>query len=325
MATIGIDLGTTNSVVAVCEAGRPRVIANEEGQRVTPSVVGFVDDGNVVVGSAAKRQATTNAGRTVVSVKRLMGRRFEEVEPGNAGPPLVADASGGVGLSIDGRLVSPQFVSSRILSKLKRAAENALGEAVDAAVITVPAYFDDAQRQATRQAAEIAGLEVRRLVNEPTAAALALATESPEPVSGRIVVYDLGGGTFDVSVLDISDGVVEVIATSGDTRLGGDDMDQRVVDALADRFASEQGLDLRADRGAMQRLRDAAERAKRDLGVSSRTEIHVPFITNGPDGPLHLHAVVTRAEFERLVADLVGRRECPSSRSAWRGCSVARR
>jgi molecular chaperone DnaK len=284
---VGIDLGTTNSVVATLEAGEPVVIPNAEGSRTTPSVVGFSKTGEILVGEVAKRQAITNPDRTVRSVKRHMGAKDWSV-------------------SIDGKDWSPQEISAQILTKLKRDAESYLGDTVAQAVVTVPAYFDDAQRQATKEAGQVAGLEVLRIINEPTAAALAYGLDKQE-TEQTILVFDLGGGTFDVSLLEIGEGVVEVKATHGDTQLGGDDWDQRVIDWLVERFKGNYSIDLSKDRMAMQRLQEAAEKAKVELSQVAETTINLPFISAGPDGPLHLEEKLTRVEFERMTADLVER------------------
>jgi molecular chaperone DnaK len=284
---VGIDLGTTNSVVAVLEAGEPVVIPNAEGSRTTPSVVGFSKGGEILVGEVAKRQAITNPDRTVRSVKRHMGDKSWSVD-------------------VDGKRWTPQEISAQILTKLKRDAESYLGDTVQQAVITVPAYFDDAQRQATKEAGQIAGLEVLRIINEPTAAALAYGLDKQESEQ-TILVFDLGGGTFDVSLLEIGEGVVEVKATHGDTQLGGDDWDQRVIDWLVERFKGNYSIDLSKDRMAMQRLKEAAEKAKIELSQVTETTINLPFISAGPDGPLHLEEKLTRGEFERMTADLVER------------------
>ena len=305
---IGIDLGTTNSVVAVMEGGEPVVITNSEGGRTTPSVVAFTKDGNRLVGQVAKRQAVTNPMKTLYSVKRLIGRRFDD--------PMVAKemslvpfkiekaGNGDAWVAVDGQQYSPSQISAFILGKMKETAEAYLGENVDQAVITVPAYFNDAQRQATKDAGRIAGLEVLRIINEPTAAALAYGMDKRK--SGIIAVYDLGGGTFDVSILEIGDGVFEVKATNGDTFLGGEDFDLRVISYLADEFKKEQGIDLRNDKLALQRLKEAAEKAKIELSSSAQTEINLPFITADQTGPKHLTMKLTRAKFEALVDDLTG-------------------
>jgi molecular chaperone DnaK len=284
---VGIDLGTTNSVVATLEAGEPTVIPNAEGSRTTPSVVGFSKTAEILVGEVAKRQAITNPDRTVRSVKRHMGDKDWSVE-------------------IDGKKWTAQEISAQILTKLKRDAESYLGDSVAQAVITVPAYFDDAQRQATKEVGQIAGLEVLRIINEPTAAALAYGLDKQD-TEQTILVFDLGGGTFDVSLLEIGEGVVEVKATHGDTQLGGDDWDQRVIDWLVERFKGNYSIDLSKDRMAMQRLKEAAEKAKVELSQVTETTINLPFISAGPDGPLHLEEKLTRVELERMTADLVER------------------
>jgi molecular chaperone DnaK len=304
---IGIDLGTTNSVVSVVEGGNPTVIANQEGSRLTPSVVGFTKDGEILVGQVAKRQAITNPENTVFSIKRFMGRRYDEVlQEIKLVPYKVVKASNGdVRVEVRGKQYSPPEISAMILRKLKEAAEAYLGEKVTQAVITVPAYFNDSQRQATKDAGKIAGLEVLRIINEPTAAALAYGLDKKKDET--IAVYDLGGGTFDVSILDIGEGVFEVKATNGDTHLGGDDFDQRVMDWIADEFKKEHGIDLRKDRMALQRLKEAAERAKIELSTTVQTEINLPFITADATGPKHLVLTLTRAKLESLAADLVDR------------------
>ncbi|MCA1834017.1 MAG: molecular chaperone DnaK [Actinomycetota bacterium] len=288
---VGIDLGTTNSVVAVLEGGEPTVIANAEGARTTPSVVAFTKGGEILVGEVAKRQAITNPDRTVRSIKRQMGQK---------------DWS----LDIDGKKWSPQEISSQVLLKLKRDAESYLGDKVTQAVITVPAYFDDAQRQATKEAGQIAGLEVLRIINEPTAAALAYGLDKSQK-DHTVLVFDLGGGTFDVSLLEIGEGVFEVKATHGDTQLGGDDWDQRVIDHLVTQFKNNNGVDLSQDRMALQRLKEAAEKAKIELSQANETTINLPFITATAQGPLHLEQKITRAEFERMTADLLERCKGP--------------
>ncbi len=303
---IGIDLGTTNSVVAVMEGGEPVVIANAEGSRLTPSVVGFTKDGERLVGQVAKRQAITNPENTVFSIKRFMGRRYEEVANAEAArvPYKVIPGPGGdVRVKIRDRDYSPPEISAMILQKLKADAEAYLGEKVEKAVITVPAYFTDAQRQATKDAGRIAGLEVLRIINEPTAAALAYGIDKEQDQT--ILVFDLGGGTFDVSILELGDGVFEVKATSGNNHLGGDDFDQRIIDYVAEEFRRQHGIDLRKDRMALQRLKEAAEKAKIELSSVLTTNINLPFITAGPEGPLHLDVTLTRAKFEELTADLV--------------------
>ena len=283
---IGIDLGTTNSCVAVLEGGEPTVIANAEGMRTTPSVVGFKKDGERLVGETAKRQAVTNPDRTISSIKRHMGENYK--------------------VTIDGKDYTPQDISAMILTKLKNDAESYLGEKVTEAVITVPAYFSDAQKQATKDAGRIAGLDVKRIINEPTAASLAYGLDKEEG-SHKILVYDLGGGTFDVSILELGDGVFEVLATNGDTHLGGDDFDEVILNYLADNFAKEHGVDLRSDKMALQRLKEAAEKAKKELSGSQTANINLPFITVTSDGPLHMNEDLTRAKFDQLTGHLVER------------------
>ena len=306
---IGIDLGTTNSCVAIMEGGAPKVIENSEGARTTPSVVAYTDDGEILVGAPAKRQAVTNAKNTIYAVKRLIGRRFEEKEVQkdiNLMPYKIARADNGdAWVEVDGQKYAPQQISAFVLGKMKETAEAFLGDKVTQAVITVPAYFNDAQRQATKEAGTIAGLEVLRIINEPTAAALAYGMDQKK--AGTIAVYDLGGGTFDVSVLEIGDGVFEVKSTNGDTFLGGEDFDQRVIDYLADEFRKEQGIDLRRDKLALQRLKEAAEKAKIELSSSKETEVNLPFITADASGPKHLVMRLTRSKLESLVDDLIGR------------------
>ena len=302
---IGIDLGTTNSCVAVMEGGRPKVIPSTEGRNVIPSVVEPVKN---LVGDVAKRQMILNAENTIYSVKRLMGRRFSDHEVKKAMkmvPYKIKEGKDGMAVvEVGGKTYTPQEISAKILAKIKTDAEAYLGEKVTQAVITVPAYFDDAQRQATKQAGEIAGLKVERIINEPTAASLAYGLEKKE--GETIAVYDLGGGTFDISILEIGEGVFEVKATNGDTFLGGDDFDRRVVDWIADEFKKENGVDLREDKQALQRLRDAAEKAKIELSSATETEINLPYITQGPAGqPLHLTMKLTRAKLEQLVDDLI--------------------
>jgi molecular chaperone DnaK len=311
---IGIDLGTTNSVVAVVEGGDPAVIANQEGSRLTPSVVAFTKEGDTLVGQVAKRQAITNPENTIFSIKRFMGRRYDEV----LSEVLKAD-NGDVRVESRGKVYSPPEISALVLRKLKEAAEAYLGENVTQAVITVPAYFNDSQRQATKDAGAIAGLEVLRIVNEPTAAALAYGLDKKKDET--VAVYDLGGGTFDISVLEIGEGVVEVKATNGDTHLGGDDFDQRVMDWIADEFKRENGIDLRKDRMALQRLKEASEKAKCELSTTVQTEINLPFITADASGPKHLVLTLTRAKLETLVADLIERSLTPC-REAMRQAGV---
>src|ERR1700754_290812 len=306
---IGIDLGTTNSCVAVMEGKTPKVIENAEGSRTTPSIVAFTDDGERLVGQPAKRQAVTNPEKTIFAVKRLIGRRYDDptVEKDKKLVPYkISRASNGdAWVEVDGKSYSPSQISAFILQKMKETAEAYLGEKVDQAVITVPAYFNDAQRQATKDAGRIAGLEVLRIINEPTAAALAYGMDKRK--SGVIAVYDLGGGTFDVSILEIGDGVFEVKSTNGDTFLGGEDFDQRVISYLADEFKKEQGIDLRNDKLALQRLKEAAEKAKIELSNSKETEINLPFITADASGPKHLVMKLSRAKLEALVDDLVAK------------------
>jgi len=309
---IGIDLGTTNSVVAVMEGGEAVVITNSEGGRITPSVVGFSKSGERLVGQVAKRQAVTNPENTVYSIKRFMGRRFDEVGEELKLVPYRMVADGGhVGVKIDGQdePFTPPQVSAMVLGKLKQAAEDYLGQPVSKAVITVPAYFNDAQRQATKDAGTIAGLEVMRIVNEPTAAALAYGLDKKK--NETIVVYDFGGGTFDVSVLEVGEGVVEVKATNGDTHLGGDNLDQRVMDWIVAEFKKQEGLDLSKDRMALQRLKEAAEKAKMELSTVVETEVNLPFISADATGPKHLAMKLTRAKFESLVEDLLQKTMAP--------------
>jgi molecular chaperone DnaK len=304
---IGIDLGTTNSVVAILEGGDPKVIANSEGGRTTPSVVAFGKDGERLVGQVAKRQAVTNPENTVFSIKRFMGRKFAEVsEEQKMVPYKVVEApNGDARISAGGKMHSPPEISAQILQKLKQAAEDYLGEKVTKAVITVPAYFNDSQRQATKDAGQIAGLEVLRIVNEPTAAALAYGLDKKKDET--IAVYDFGGGTFDISVLEVGEGVVEVKATNGDTHLGGDNLDQRVIDWIVAEFKRDQGIDLSKDKMALQRLKEAAEKAKCELSTTMETEINLPFITADASGPKHLSLKLTRAKLEQLTDDLVQR------------------
>ena len=305
---IGIDLGTTNSCVSVMEGNEPVVIPNAEGKRTTPSVIAFVEGGEIKVGDPAKRQAVTNPHKTIYSIKRFMGNKYSEskkeadrvpykVQKGDNDTPRV---------DIDGRLYTPQELSAMILQKMKKTAEDYLGQSVSRAVITVPAYFNDAQRQATKEAGEIAGLKVERIINEPTAASLAYGLDKKHK-DQKIVVFDFGGGTHDVSILELGDGVFEVLSTDGDTHLGGDDVDQKVIDWLADEFNKEEGIDLRKDPMALQRLREAAEKAKIELSSSTQTEINLPYVTATASGPKHLVRTLARAKFEQLIADLVKR------------------
>src|SRR5947209_7842684 len=304
---IGIDLGTTNSVVAVMEGGQPAVIANQEGGRTTPSVVGFTKSGERLVGQVAKRQAVTNPENTIYSIKRFMGRRFNEVNEELKLVPYkaVAGENGDARVEIQGKKYSPPEISAMILQKLKQAAEEYLGQPVTKAVITVPAYFNDAQRQATKDAGQIAGLEVMRIVNEPTAAALAYGLDKKKDET--IAVYDFGGGTFDISILEVGDGVVEVKSTNGDTHLGGDNIDQRIIDWLIQEFKKEQGIDVSKDQMALQRLKEAAEKAKIELSTLLETEINLPFLTADASGPKHLTIKLTRARFEQMVDDILQR------------------
>ena len=286
---IGIDLGTTNSCVAVMEGGKPVVIPNQEGSRTTPSIVAFTKTGERLVGEPAKRQAVTNADRTIASIKRHIGSDYK--------------------VSIDGKSYTPQEISAMILQKLKADAEAYLGEKVTEAVITVPAYFNDAQRQATKDAGKIAGLDVKRIINEPTAAALAYGLDNEK--EQKIMVYDLGGGTFDVSLIEIGDGVIEVLSTNGDTRLGGDDFDNRISSWLVEEFKKAEGVDLSGDKMAMQRLKEAAEKAKKELSTATTTNINLPFITATADGPKHLDTNLSRAKFDELTHDLIERTGVP--------------
>jgi len=304
---IGIDLGTTNSVVAVMEGGEPVVIANQEGGRTTPSVVAFTKSGERLVGQVAKRQAVTNAENTVYSIKRFMGRRYDEVSEEMKMVPykVTRTSNSDARIEIMGREYSPPEISAMILQKLKSAAEDYLGQKVDKAVITVPAYFNDSQRQATKDAGRIAGLEVQRIINEPTAAALAYGLDKKKDET--IAVYDFGGGTFDISILEVGEGVVEVKATNGDTHLGGDNLDQRIIDWIIDEFRKDQGIDLSKDKMALQRLKEAAEKAKMELSTLQETEITLPFVTADATGPKHLNLKLTRAKFEALVDDILQR------------------
>ena len=313
---LGIDLGTTNSAMAVLEGGEPTIIVNAEGDRTTPSVVGFRADGDRIVGKAAKNQAVTNPTNTVFSIKRFMGRRYDECTSELKTVPY--NVKSGTGnravVEIEGEDFTPEQISAMILSKMKADAEKYLGEPVTDAVITVPAYFNDAQRQATKDAGKIAGLNVKRIVNEPTAAALAYGLDK-QGTDQRILVFDLGGGTFDVSLLDLADGVVEVLATNGDNHLGGDDWDQRVMDWMADKFQQENGVDLRKDPMALQRLKEAAENAKKELSAAQQATINLPFITMNQSGPLHLNYTLTRAEFEKITRDLLDRCKTPVTKA----------
>lgn len=309
---IGIDLGTTNSAMAVMEGSEPEILVNAEGDRTTPSVVGFGKDGERTVGKAAKNKAVTNPENTIASVKRFIGRSYAETaEEQKTVAYTVKNGNGGRAVvDIDGKDYMPEEISAMVLQKLKADAEKRVGEPITQAVITVPAYFNDAQRQATKDAGKIAGLEVLRIINEPTAAALAYGLDRTNK-DEKVLVFDLGGGTFDVSVLELGDGVFEVCSTAGDNHLGGDDWDQRVIDWLADKFQADNGIDLRQDKMALQRLKDAAEKAKMELSSTSQTNINLPFISAGAAGPLHLDYTLTRAEFERITKDLLDRCKAP--------------
>jgi molecular chaperone DnaK len=312
---IGIDLGTTNSVVAVMEGGEPVVITNPEGSRITPSVVGFTKSGERLVGQVAKRQAVTNPENTVFSIKRFMGRKFDEVSEEMKMVPysVIRASNGDVRVNAGGKEYSPPEISAMILQKLKQAAEEYLGQPVKKAVITVPAYFNDAQRQATKDAGQIAGLEVMRIVNEPTAAALAYGLDKKKDET--IAVYDFGGGTFDISILEVGEGVVEVKATNGDTHLGGDNLDQRIIDWIVAEFKKQEGIDLSKDRMALQRLKEAAEKGKMELSTVMETDINLPFITADQTGPKHLTMKLTRAKFEQLVEDLLQKTVGPTKQA----------
>src|SRR6187401_1324121 len=308
---IGIDLGTTNSVVAVIEGGQPVVITNAEGSRLTPSVVAFTKSGERLAGQVAKRQAVTNPENTIFSIKRFMGRRFTEVSEEMTMVPyrVVQAANGDVRVKAADQEYAPPQISAMILQKLKQSAEDYLGQAVTQAVITVPAYFNDAQRQATKEAGQIAGLEVMRIVNEPTAAALAYGLDKKK--EELIAVYDFGGGTFDISILEVGDGVVEVKSTNGDTHLGGDNIDQRLIDWIIGEFKKENGIDLSKDQMALQRLKEASEKVKIELSTLLETEINLPFITADATGPKHLVLKITRARFEQMIEDILQRRLGP--------------
>ncbi|MCK5009033.1 MAG: molecular chaperone DnaK, partial [Deltaproteobacteria bacterium] len=308
---IGIDLGTTNSVVAVMEGGEPKVIINEEGSRLTPSVVAFTKDGEILVGQVAKRQAVTNPENTVFSIKRFMGRKYDEVNEEMKMVPyeVIKASNGDARVKIMGKEYSPPEISAKTLQKLKKSAEAYLGTEVKDAVVTVPAYFNDSQRQATKDAGKIAGLNVLRIINEPTASALAYGLDKKK--DEKIAVYDFGGGTFDISILEVGDNVVEVKATNGDTHLGGDNMDQRIIDWLVAEFKKDQGIDLSKDNMALQRLKEAAEKAKIELSSTMETEINLPFITADAAGPKHLNIKLTRARFEQMVEDIIERSHRP--------------
>jgi len=313
---IGIDLGTTNSVVSVMEGNDPVVITNAEGGRTTPSVVAFTKNGERLVGQAAKRQAVTNSKNTISSIKRFMGRFFNEVEHEIELVPyeVIKGDNNTARVKVEDRVYSPPEISAMVLQKMKQTAEDHLGEKVTDAVITVPAYFNDAQRQATKEAGEIAGLNVRRIINEPTAASLAYGLDKKNK-DEKIAVFDLGGGTFDISILELGDGVFEVKSTNGDTHLGGDDFDQRLVDYIAEEFKKQEGVDLKKDAMALQRLKEAAEKAKTELSSSSQTDVNLPFITATQEGPKHLQITITRSKFEQLVDDLIERTVGPCERA----------
>src|SRR5512147_751842 len=312
---IGIDLGTTNSCVAIMEAGKPKVIENSEGARTTPSIVAYTDNDEILVGAPAKRQAVTNAKNTLFAVKRLIGRKFEEKEVqkdiGLMPYRIVKADNGDAWVEVRGKKLAAQQISAEVLRKMKKTAEDYLGEEVTEAVITVPAYFNDSQRQATKDAGRIAGLDVKRIINEPTAAALAYGLDKQSKGDNKIAVFDLGGGTFDISIIEIADvegeKQFEVLSTNGDTFLGGEDFDQRVIDYIVTEFKKEQGVDLSKDVLALQRLKDAAEKAKIELSSATQTEINLPYITADASGPKHLNMKVTRAKFEALVEDLVAK------------------
>jgi molecular chaperone DnaK len=311
---IGIDLGTTNSCVSVMESGKPKVIENSEGARTTPSVVAYAEDGEILTGAPAKRQAVTNARNTLYAVKRLIGRRFDEKEVQkdiDLMPFSICKADNGdAWVEVRGKKIAPPQVSAEVLRKMKKTAEDYLGEEVTEAVITVPAYFNDSQRQATKDAGKIAGLEVKRIINEPTAAALAFGMDK-KPGDSKIAVFDLGGGTFDISIIEIADidgeHQFEVLATNGDTFLGGEDFDQRIIDYIVTEFKKDQGVDLKSDVLALQRLKEAAEKAKIELSSGTQTEVNLPYITADASGPKHLAVKITRAKFESLVEDLIAR------------------
>ena len=313
---IGIDLGTTNSCVAVMEGSEPTVIPNGEGKRTTPSVIAFVEDGEIKVGDSAKRQAVTNPTKTISSIKRFMGNTFTESdkEAKRAAYKVVKGDNDTARVDIDGRMYTPQELSAMILQKMKKTAEDYLGQSVTEAVITVPAYFNDSQRHATKEAGEIAGLKVRRIINEPTAAALAYGMDK-KGTDQKIVVFDFGGGTHDVSILELGDGVFEVLSTDGDTHLGGDDVDQKIINWLAEEFKGDEGIDLREDPMALQRLKEAAEKAKIELSASTQTEINLPYVTATASGPKHLVRSLTRSKFEQLIDDLVKRTIAPCEKA----------
>ncbi|MDH3699002.1 MAG: molecular chaperone DnaK [Flavobacteriaceae bacterium] len=321
---IGIDLGTTNSCVSVMEGNEPVVIPNAEGKRTTPSVIAFVEGGEIKVGDPAKRQAVTNPEKTVYSIKRFMGNKYSESKKEADRVPykVIKGDNNTPRVDIDGRLYTPQELSAMILQKMKKTAEDYLGQTVTSAVITVPAYFNDSQRQATKEAGEIAGLKVERIINEPTAASLAYGLDKKD-LDQKIVVFDFGGGTHDVSILELGDGVFEVLATDGDTHLGGDDVDQKIIDWLAEEFKKDEGMDLREDAMALQRLREAAEKAKIELSSSTQTEINLPYVTATASGPKHLVRTLTRSSFEKLITDLVKRTIEPCS-TALKGAGLSK-
>src|SRR5215510_8930028 len=308
---IGIDLGTTNSVVAIMEGSEPKIIPNQEGARTTPSVVAFTKDGEILVGQVAKRQAITNPENTIYSIKRFMGRRFDEIPDEIAMVPfkVVKASNGDAAIEAQGKTYSPPEISAKILMKLKQAAEDYLGEKVNEAVITVPAYFNDSQRQATKDAGRIAGLDVKRIINEPTAAALAYGLDKKS--NEVIAVYDFGGGTFDISILEVGDNVVQVIATNGDTHLGGDDIDHLIMEWLSAEFRKDTGMDVSKDKMVIQRLKDAAEQAKIELSSKQETTINLPFLTADASGPKHLQVTLTRAKLEQMIAPLIERTMAP--------------
>jgi molecular chaperone DnaK len=313
---IGIDLGTTNSCVAVMEGSEPTVIPNAEGKRTTPSVIAFVEDSEIKVGDSAKRQAVTNPTKTISSIKRFMGNTFTESdkEAKRAAYKVVKGDNDTARVDIDGRMYTPQELSAMILQKMKKTAEDYLGQSVSEAVITVPAYFNDSQRHATKEAGEIAGLKVRRIINEPTAAALAYGMDK-KGTDQKIVVFDFGGGTHDVSILELGDGVFEVLSTDGDTHLGGDDVDQKIINWLAEEFKGDEDIDLREDPMALQRLKEAAEKAKIELSASTQTEINLPYVTATASGPKHLVRSLTKSKFEQLIDDLVKRTIAPCEKA----------
>ena len=321
---IGIDLGTTNSCVSVMEANEPMVISNSEGQRTTPSIVGYTSKGDRLVGQPAKNQIVTNAENTVFSIKRFMGRKFNDIPSEISMIPykIKSGSNNEIKIDVRGTEYSPQEISAAILQKMKKTAEDYLGETITEAVVTVPAYFNDAQRQATKDAGRIAGLDVKRIVNEPTAAALAYGFGKDASREEKIAVYDLGGGTFDISILELGDGVFEVKSTNGDTHLGGDDFDHVVIEWMIDEFKKDTGMDLAKDKMALQRLKEAAEKAKVELSSSSNTDINLPFITADQSGPKHLQMSLSRARFEQMIKPLVDRtrQPCIKALRCWIKC-----